>query len=134
MGKKQTKEPRTVVEGMCETLKIPVADTGAYVNPLCLAIDYEFKQMKPSDYRKRAITRCLRSGINFQSETNTVYNLMVQLIRMVCPVCGRQMRHTGSGHGTGQQMGTAWGCARDKLVINLTLTSDGLRIVRGKWQ
>jgi hypothetical protein len=66
----------------CKALNIPVSTEQQDTNPLRVAVSYEFNQRddrplggsktKPGykDYRDRAIARCIKSKVSFQSEYN----------------------------------------------------------------
>lgn len=67
-------------------------------NPLRLVLSEEFNNPSTGgDYRKRAIDRCLKAKIGFDSESNTVYDLAKMCLKIVNPVTGNEMKITGGG-------------------------------------
>ena len=77
-----------------------------YANALMVAESIEFSRKEypfvPSvDYRERAIDRCIKLNISFQSTGNSHYNLCKKFIKMICPFCGAEMKIANGYGGSG---------------------------------
>ena len=117
---------KTTIQQICDQLAIPLIED-AYVNPLRLALTYEFGRKCPSNYRTRAINRCLHNGVNFSSECNTIVEMALRVLIVKCPECGRAMRYCSSS-GTGHMMSVRWRCSKDKNVVCIDLPSDSISV------
>jgi len=118
------------VKETCERLCIPEVKE-VYVNPLRLAIDYEFKRIGSAgkkNYRTRAVERCVRNGVSFHSEFNTVFELMSDLIMMKCPKCGEKMKHSCEGSGNANSYSTSWSCKKCGVKVSLSMPCDGINV------
>lgn len=117
---------KNTLRHLSELLGIPHNDD-VYVNPLRLALTYEFGKKCQNNYRIRAINRCLHRKIDFTSECNTVVELATSLLAVKCPVCGRNMKYY-SASGTGQAMTVRWRCSKDKTEAHVDLPSESIAI------
>jgi hypothetical protein len=69
-----------------------------HVNPLRLVIDEEFNRPGTGNYRKRSIDRVMKAKASFQSEFNTIGELVDKLnLTIKCPNSGKtiKFRYTG---------------------------------------
>jgi hypothetical protein len=118
------------IKETCEKLGVPVSGD-VYINPLVIAIDHEFKKKDDTSklgYRERAVRRCIKNHVSFQSEFNTISELMSELISMKCPACGKVMKHNDHSGGNSCAWSSSWGC-KCGVTVHLTVPNEGINVI-----
>lgn len=103
-----------------------------WVNPLRLLVSDEFNRRdKPGEpsYRERAIKRAIASRMSFESEDNTVFEMMEQFVKVICPCCGGETKFCGGG-GVSGKMRMEYTCKRKgcNTTVNLTVAEGALSV------
>jgi lysyl-tRNA synthetase class I len=64
--------------------------------------DYYFNNDRPidgktKDYREKAIDKCIEEKVELNSTTNNLFNMSKRFIKMICPICGKDMEAKSGG-------------------------------------
>ena len=98
------------------------------INPLRLAITKEFRDSngKGGLYQNRAIELCIDKRISFDSETNSLGNLVEKVLDIKHPVTGEKMKFTRGG-GNSESF-TFRFKGEDGVEIALSLNHDAISV------
>ena len=114
-----------------KALGVPERTEQDDVNPLRVAINYEFARNAHGDkrdYRERAIDRCVEHKVDFHSEQNTVYESATRFVAVKCPACGSMLNGTGGvGNFSFHSIDYRCDCG---VTVTLSVPSDGFFGVR----
>lgn len=115
-----------------DQLGIPSGTSEPNINPLQLAVRYEFDRRDvPSielvDPHERALERCLKKRVPFESEFNSFRTLVTRMfLGTFCPSCGRKMKIGDSGGNFEvQTYGFTCECG---CKVSLTLPVNSVRV------
>ena len=114
---------------VCLAMKIPKTTEQDDVNPLRVAVNYEFRQNDEDssfDYRMRAIRRCVNTRLSFWTDSNTVYSAAKAYIKVQCPDCNRILEGHGGG-STHNNNSINYQC-KCGTRVTLTLPDDGVHV------
>ena len=111
---------------MLQMLGLKNLPDSSSINPLEVAIDYEFAIHVKGDYRERAIDRCIYARIDFVSEQNSLSNLAKRCVKVVCPICGVSGQLvTSSASSNSHTLHFNCSCG---VEVCLNMPSDGIGI------
>ena len=100
-------------------------------NPLRLVLSDEFARNElpeeESDYRERAINRCIDANVPFHSEANTITNMVRRTLKVINPRNGNEMKWFMSG-GTDSAMSISYRDEETGDEVRITLSSDAISV------
>lgn len=98
------------------------------VGQLITSDEFNFNRGSDEDYHSRAVKSLINLKADFQSNSNIIYELLKQFVRVKCPHCDILMtQHSGGGNSEINIM--HYECSKHGIQITLSLPPDGISVV-----